>query len=449
MVTSFSIEEQCDVILQALELENQVKHDQANKLYLNVLEGRSADSIHLVIDCFTKLAKRCELYFEHTIAREYFRYIIAFGELYLGEYHSIIAGAQYNIAELYKIQGRYIEAEQSYHAALEITLHSPFQSELYILTRISNGIAQLYTFWGRYIDAECFYTNMLNICYKRKNELCIAYTYDGLASLYYHLGKCHTAQSLQVVALKIVECKLGLQHWETMRIMEHLAQILDTRGNIFHAEDIYITILKNCHKYYGGDHVETANAMVNLATLYTKFEISRTLHVQLYQAEELYNDAYHIYYQVYGPDHPNTIMIALGRAKIAERYCQIQTAINLYHEVLEYMDYSIGLEHPYTITTLYELVRLYYTHDIYNNTFNWLQKRLILVFDKIHEPEHIDNIVVRNIRIQYYLKTNNFIKAKILCEKQLQIFNMAYGPDHRYTKQELERKTYIYSCLGL
>jgi len=83
--------------------------------------------------------------------------VIAIKKLSLPEDH--------NLAELYKFQGRYSEAEPLYKQALAINKRSLSEDHLSLATYLNN-LALLYNSQGRYSEVEPLYKQALGILYR-------------------------------------------------------------------------------------------------------------------------------------------------------------------------------------------------------------------------------------------------------------------------------------------
>ncbi|MGC8645901.1 MAG: tetratricopeptide repeat protein, partial [Thermoplasmata archaeon] len=115
-----------------------------------------------------------------------------------------LAAYKANLAELYRKQGKYPEAETLYKEALEIRIRS-LGSNHPDVANTKNNLALLYYNQGRYSEAETLYKEALEILIKSFGEIHpdFANTMKNLAALYVKQGRYSEAETLYKEALEI------------------------------------------------------------------------------------------------------------------------------------------------------------------------------------------------------------------------------------------------------
>ncbi|GHO49823.1 hypothetical protein KSX_79860 [Ktedonospora formicarum] len=146
----------------------------------------------------------------------------------LGPDDPLVAYTLYNLAEIFRMQGRYDEAQRHYQHGLRIN-EQCFGSEHTEVALILAGLANLYRDQGKSVEAEPLYQRALAIREQHLGPLHpeTAQTLHDLAICSQRQGKLDTARSLAQRALGIRLQALGEAHpktIETQRLSTQLAQ---------------------------------------------------------------------------------------------------------------------------------------------------------------------------------------------------------------------------------
>ena len=234
------------------------------------------------------------------------------------------------LAWIYKIQGRYAEAELFYKRALDIReakLGKDHPDTAYSL----NDLALLYSEQGRYAEAEPFYKRSLEIHEKvlGKDHSHTAAPLNNLALLYVAQGRYAEAEPLYKQTLEIKEAKFGKDHPSTARSLNNLAWLYVVQSRYTEAVPLYKQSLEIRETKLGRDHLDTAYSLNDLAWLY----VIPGLYAE---AEPLYKRSLEIHEKVLGKDHSHTaatlnnlalLYAAQGRYAEAEPLCNRAIAI--------------------------------------------------------------------------------------------------------------------------
>ena len=138
-----------------------------------------------------------------------------------------------NLAELYRNQGKYDEAEPLYQRALAIREKSLGSDHPDVATSLNN-LAVLYSDQGRYDEAEPLYQRALAIREKSlgADHPDVATSLNNLAQLYHDQGKHAEAELLHQRALAIREKALRSDHLPHHRFSEQPCEaVSQTRPN--------------------------------------------------------------------------------------------------------------------------------------------------------------------------------------------------------------------------
>lgn len=132
-----------------------------------------------------------------------------------------------DLAELYRAQGRYAEAEPLYKRSLAIRekISTPDQADQ---VGTLDGLAELYKAQGRYAEAEPLFKRSLEISEKNHGRTHpeVAAGVESLAELYNAEGKYAEAEPLYRRSLRIWEANLGRDHPQVATSLEKYAAVL-------------------------------------------------------------------------------------------------------------------------------------------------------------------------------------------------------------------------------
>jgi tetratricopeptide (TPR) repeat protein len=164
-------------------------------------------------------------------------------------------------------QGDYIEAENQFAAALKTAEAS---GPLERVDTTLNNLAELYRAQGKYADAEPLYKRALAMREQASgpHHPHVAQSLRGLAALYKSLGKYDQAEPLFKRALEIWEKALAPYHQEVATTLNALGELYFAQGKYAEAEGAYKRSVAILEKELGADHPALGTSLNNLAVLY-------------------------------------------------------------------------------------------------------------------------------------------------------------------------------------
>jgi tetratricopeptide (TPR) repeat protein len=233
----------------------------------------------------------------YRFAEPWFRECLVVTRSKLGGEHPDVARSLNNLAELYRTQGRYAEAEPLYLEAMEMCrrlLGPDVASSL-------NNLAEFYRAQGRYEEAEPLYLEAMGI-YKRllgEEHPDIATSLNNLASLYSSQEKYNEAEPLYIAALEMYKRLLGEEHPDVATSLNNLASLYSSQGKYMEAESLYLEALEKRKRLLGEEHPDVATSRWNLGVLYQDKG-------KYFEAEALYRQALKVVEAKLGKDHPYT-----------------------------------------------------------------------------------------------------------------------------------------------
>ncbi len=293
------------------------------------------------------------------------------------------------LANLYREQGRYSDAEPLYVRALAIFKQQLGANHPDTATSLNN-LAGLYYSISRYNDAEPLYVRALAIREQQlgANHPLTAGSLNNLAGLYESISRYSDAEPLYVRALAINEQQLGANHPLTATSLDNLAGLYYSIGRYSDAEPLYVRALAIREQQLGANHPDTAVSLNNLALLYKSIG-------RYSDAEPLYIRALAISEQQLGANHPSTASNLNNLASLYESIGRYSDAEPLYIRALAIREQQLGANHPSTAATLSNLASLYYSSDQYNDA-EPLYIRAISILEQTLGADHPNTKTVKD-----------------------------------------------------
>ena len=154
----------------------------------------------------------------------------------LGPEHANVAASLNNLAELYRAQGRYADAEPLSNRALAISEKALGPDHPSVATSLNN-LAGLYKDQGRYADAEPLDKRSLGIREKARGpeHPNVGQSLNNLAELYRSQGRYADAEPLYKRSLGIWEKALGADHPNVALSLNNLAALYGAQGRFAEA----------------------------------------------------------------------------------------------------------------------------------------------------------------------------------------------------------------------
>lgn len=183
---------------------------------------------------------------------------------------SRLAGTLNSLADSYKKQHRYAEAEPLYKNSLAI-LEKALGPEDRLIAVVSVNLGELYRAQLRYAEAELLYRRALTVMEKvhgaeHPSVAAILTTY--LADLYRAQARYDEVERLYRRSLTIVEKALGPEHSSTGIALRDLAEIYVRLGRPSEAEPLYKRSLAIFEKALGSVHPTVRMTLADLASVY-------------------------------------------------------------------------------------------------------------------------------------------------------------------------------------
>jgi eukaryotic-like serine/threonine-protein kinase len=232
----------------------------------------------------------------------------------LGERNPDTLDAMNNLALLYRYEGKRDLAEPLYVTAVD-GLRKLKGVDRQRLTTIAN-LAQLYKDQAKYSQAEQLYNEVLKAApavfgAEHPSTLVLM---NNLAQVYLDEGRLAEAESLQRKVADADSRILGAEHPYTLADRGNMARIYRDEGKYREADALFRRVLDAQRRVSGNDHPDTLTTAQLLGTV-------KLSEGEYADAEQLFTQALNGDRRLYGTENPTTLsdLLWLGRAQLEQR----------------------------------------------------------------------------------------------------------------------------------
>ena len=272
-----------------------------------------------------------------------------------GQEHPDVAVSISHLAELYRTQGQYRNAESMFQRSLAIRRRIYGEVHHEVATSL-NELAALYQALGRREEAVPLYQQSLRI---RERTLGpdhpdVAISLNNLAILALEQGRYADAEVLFERGLLISEKALGPNHLDVALVLNNLGELYRIQERHEAAEPLFQRSLEIREAVLGTEHPGVTVSLNNLAIVHAAqglYEKAIPLLQRSMQIDENY----------FGPDHPRLAYSLNNLANLYRIHGRLATAEPLYERSLRIRESVFGAEHPEVAASLNSLALLYQT----------------------------------------------------------------------------------------
>ncbi len=295
--------------------------------------------------------------------------------------HPNVATSLKNLALLYSAQGLYQDAESLLKRALAIR-EEAFGPTSAAAAASLNNLAEIYRIQGRYPEALPLLERSLTIWEAVRGPVHsdVARCLTNLSALYYKLGRYAEAEPLMERALAIQEKLYGPEHPEVAHVLHVLGTIYYSQGRLVEAEPLYKRAIRIDEKAYGANHPNLAANLISLAQLF----LVQGRHSE---SESMYQRALGIYEKYLHSEHPAIALITNDLATLNLHQGHKQKAGLLYERTLKIWEKVHGPNHPLVATTLHNLASLYDLQGLDEQAISTFE-RALAIRERTLGPEH-------------------------------------------------------------
>ncbi|MEA5503662.1 CHAT domain-containing tetratricopeptide repeat protein [Halotia wernerae UHCC 0503] len=287
-----------------------------------------------------------------------------------------------------------------------------------------NNLAELYRIQGRYSDAKLLYLQALNI---RKEVLGsehpdVAQSLNNLAALYHAQGSYLQAEKLFLEALELWKEIFGEEHFQVATNLNNLAEIYREQGQYIKSEQVHLDVLAMRKYLFGDEHPDIAQTLTNLATLYTSQGRYR-------DAEQMHLQALAMKKSLFENEHFEITISLNNLAALYDFQGRYLEAEEKFLEVLDRWKKILGSEHPYIASTLNNLAENYKEQGRYVEAE---QKYLaaLAMRQRLLGRQHPDVAASLNNLAESYLNQGRYLEAE---KKYLEAYSLRkqlFGSEH-------------------
>jgi CHAT domain-containing protein/tetratricopeptide (TPR) repeat protein len=327
-------------------------------------------------------------------AEGYYRRTQAIMEKTLGKSDANVAAVNNNLAEVYRLEGRYREAEPLFLEALEVLEKDPkrgldfaaslnnlglvYEAQgrlgeaepkddlaLELRTRLLgpghalvadslNNLGQLRRDQGKYAEAAVLYRRALRIYNRGASEDTpeSAATYANLGAVYSDQGRYAEAEQQYRRALALDEKASGANHPDVATDLNNLAALFHSQDKYGEAEQLYPRALKIDEEAFPGPNPAVARDVSNLAMTYQEQGRYR-------DAEQAYRKALDIDKQALGEHHPDMARILNNAGALCEQLGEPGPCEPFYQRSLAIDEEVFGKSHLAVAANLNNLGQFY------------------------------------------------------------------------------------------
>jgi tetratricopeptide (TPR) repeat protein len=206
----------------------------------------------------------------YTLAETNYRRALAVLDTAGGNVNGWLIGVAGGLADLYRMQGRHVEAEALYKRELTALEASFGPEHPTVAQSLTNNLGGLYRAQRRVGDVEALYKRSLSILEKAtpENDARQGLALIDLADLYVEQQRYPEAEPYFRRGIPIVQKSLPTAHPRVVSLIQDWGMVMQMQARYRDAEVIYKALLSLVEKTYGAQHANVATVLNSLVNLY-------------------------------------------------------------------------------------------------------------------------------------------------------------------------------------
>ena len=215
-------------------------------------------------------------------------------------------------------------------------------------------LGSIYQAQGKLADAEATYAEALQGLVELLGDAhpSSLVALNNLGQIYEQSGLYDKAEPLLKETLSKMENILGEDHVNTLNVRNNLALLYESQGNFREAEPLYIKTRDMMIALYGEDHTNTNAVKNNLAYLYMLMEN--------YEASAaIFEDVKSRWGALFGENHANTLKAANNLGRVYKRQGKLDLAEANISDALARRQEALGKDHIDAIRSMIDLGGVY------------------------------------------------------------------------------------------
>jgi len=341
-------------------------------------------------------------------------------ELNFGPYHPQSFNCLLQVADLQQTLGQLDEAESTYRQAVaRMSVASGVNADT--LTTLAQ-IAELYRVAGRYQEAKDLLSAIIQTALQI-GEI------EGSFVARSYLGRVFDNEGdydkAQLVTEEVLE--YGIQAWQDVPLQVYntllaLGGIYQGQGKLSEAEASYEEVMHNVTELLGENHPTALVAANNLGQILEQGGLYD-------QAEPIIKETLSKMEAAFGEDHPDTMRVRSNLGLIHESQGNFRESEPLYRKSLDMLAAIHGENHTDTIAVKNNLAYLYMLMEEFDQSaqiFQEVQQQWIALFG----DDHQNSLKATNNLGRAYHKQGKLTEAEIQITRALELRRSVLGPDH-------------------
>ncbi len=403
--------------------------------------GRENIGEHLVLaDSLNNLAELYRIQGRYLEAKPLYIEVLNMRKSLLGS-HPDVAQSFNNLAVFYVTQGCYLEAEEAFFTALDIWQCHLGEEHPEVAINLNN-IAEVYREQGRYLEAEQMHLKVLAMrkrLFGNENYE-IAQSLDNLAALYQTQARYSEAEQIHLEALAMRKSLFGEQHWSIAFTLNNLAGLYNSQNRLSEAERFYFQALNVCKISLGMEHPYVATTLNNIAFNYQG-------NGRYVEAEKMHLQALAMRKKIFGDEHLQVAMSLCSLAKLYQEQGRYLEAEKIYLSAYSLRKRLLSSKHPDIAVSLQNLAILYTYQGRYQEAEKQYLEALSLLKELLGE-EHPEFAKTLNNLGQLYQKRGRYSEAEQQFFQALNIRKNLLGTKHSDIADSLNAIAVLYVKQG-
>lgn len=256
----------------------------------------------------------------------------------------------------------------------------------------------------------------------------------------YGEGKYEEATPLAERAQAILEEVFGGEHSSVADALNNLAELYSAKGDYARVEPLHRRALAIREKLLGAEHPNVTLSLNNLGALYFKKG-------DYIRARQLFERALAIRERELGAGHPSVALSLNNLALVYKERGDYLRAEPLYQRALTISEKALGAEHPAISQSLNNLAELYRSRGDYVRA-EPLYQRDLAIAEKVLGAEHPNVATSLNNLAVLYRGKGDYVRAELLHQRSLAIFEKVLGAEHPLIATSLNNLAQLYFAKG-
>ncbi len=358
----------------------------------------------------------------HSTTAKLFLERIAFAEAAKGENSTDLIPILEQLAEYYKRQGEYQEAELLYHRSVRILVNKFGAFSPQVADAVFH-LAEFYQSLGRHHEAEPLLVDLVTIKEKAKgkDKLDLPFIWQCLGDAYKHTGRLAESAKAYGKSLKACEKIFGKTDPRLAASISRLATVLYMEGNLKDAAINFKRLVSIYESIHGPVHESVADALVSLAIIYQSDDQNQL-------SEECLRRALSTQEELLGKYHPSVASTCVFLADLCNSEQRHLEAEYLYNRALDIRCNYYGAN-SLEAASAYECLGSYYAVLNRFQEAEQMYRSSLSIRETVQGFTHADLAVPARSLAILYERSGQYKKAEHYYVAALEALQSSNSPD--------------------